>query len=79
MRRARSRDIIHVDPEIERTLRSLRRNKILAMAEEDREVLPRTLKDYVRPVVNGNYSSIMRQPINANNFELKPALISMVQ
>ncbi|KAG7951308.1 hypothetical protein I3843_12G001500 [Carya illinoinensis] len=49
------------------------------MAEEERETLPRPLKDYVRPVVNGNYSSIMRQTINANNFELKPALISMVQ
>ena len=37
------------------------------------------LRDYFRLVVNDNYSGIRRQPINANNFELKPALINMVQ
>ena len=39
----------------------------------------RTLKDYFSLVLNEHYSGIRRQPINANNFELKPALISMVQ
>ena len=39
----------------------------------------RVLRDYFRPVVNDNYSKIHRQPINANNFKLKPALINMVQ
>ena len=39
----------------------------------------RALKDYFRPVVNDNYSRIRRQPINANNFELKLALINMLQ
>ena len=29
--------------------------------------------------MNGNYSRIRHQSINANNFELKPTLISMVQ
>ena len=29
--------------------------------------------------MNDNYSGVRRQTINANNFELKPALISMVQ
>ena len=38
-----------------------------------------TLRDYLRPVVNENYSGIRRQTINANNFELKPGLIAMVQ
>ena len=33
------------------------------------------MRDYFRPVVN----YIRRQPINANNFELKPTLINMVQ
>ena len=37
------------------------------------------LRDYFRPVVNDNYSGIRYQPINANNFELKPALINMAQ
>ena len=40
---------------------------------------PRTLRDYLRPVVNENYYWIWRQTINANKFELKPGLIDMVQ
>ena len=38
----------------------------------------RALRDYFRPVFNDNYSGIWHQTINANNFELKPALINMV-
>ena len=38
-----------------------------------------TLGDYWRPIVNENYLGIGRQPIVANNFELKASLISMVQ
>ena len=37
------------------------------------------LRDYFRPVVVDNYSSIHHQAINTNNFELKLALINMVQ
>ncbi|KAJ4724829.1 putative Transposable element protein [Melia azedarach] len=54
--------------------------------ERDQTPLPpqpqqqlRTLQDYFRPVVNGNYLRILQQTINANNFELKPALINMVK
>ncbi|XP_068651585.1 uncharacterized protein [Aristolochia californica] len=49
------------------------------MTDTQHDALPHTLKDYVRLVVNDNYSGIRCQTINANNFELKPALISMVQ
>ena len=49
------------------------------MADGEQNAQPRTLKDYVRPIVNDNYSSVRCQTINANNFELKPALIGMVQ
>ena len=31
-----------------------------------------------RPMMNENYSRIRNQPIDSNNFKLKPALISMV-
>ena len=79
MRRARTRNIIPFDSEIERTFRSQRKKKVLAMADGEQNAQPHTLKDYVRPIVNDNYSGIRRQTINANNFELKPALISMVQ
>ena len=49
------------------------------MTNGEQNAQPRTLKDYVWPVVNENNSSIRRQTINANNFELKPTLISIVQ
>ena len=39
----------------------------------------KALRDYFRPVVNDNYFEIHHQPINANNFELKLALINIVQ
>ena len=39
----------------------------------------RALRDFVTPVVQGIVSSIARPTVNANNFEFKPALISMVQ
>ena len=37
------------------------------------------LGDCWRPMMNEDYSGIHHQPIDANNFELKPALINMVQ
>ena len=49
------------------------------MADGEQNAQPRTLKDYVRPILKDNYSGVRRQTINANNFELKLALISMVQ
>ena len=39
----------------------------------------RTLLDFLTPRVQGISSSIARPTIEANNFELKPALTSMVQ
>ena len=39
----------------------------------------RTFLDFVTPGVQGIGSSITRPTVDANNFELKPALISMVQ
>ena len=39
----------------------------------------RTLRDFVTPGVQRIASSIARPTIDANNFELKPTLISMVQ
>ena len=39
----------------------------------------RTLQDFVTPRVQGIASSITRLAVDANNFELKSVLISMVQ
>ena len=39
----------------------------------------RPLCDYVRPQITGSYSSIRKPAIQANHFELKPAMIRMIQ
>ena len=88
MRKARSLDFLNLDLEIERTLRRLsreRREGNPQMAEQNNQNQNRNdqeqqaLRDDFRPIINDNYSGIRRQPINTNNFELKLALINMVQ
>ncbi|KAL9441093.1 hypothetical protein AB3S75_019710 [Citrus x aurantiifolia] len=39
----------------------------------------RPLRDYAVPIVNGARSSIARPVVQANNFEIKPAIIQMIQ
>ncbi|XP_073019334.1 uncharacterized protein [Primulina eburnea] len=49
--------------------------------ENDRHAQPEAIpiRDHFRPVINNHYSGIARGTINANNFELEPALINMVK
>ncbi|XP_073307190.1 uncharacterized protein [Primulina huaijiensis] len=49
--------------------------------ENNRHIPPEAIpiRDHFRPVINDHYYGIARWTINANNFELKPALINMVQ
>ena len=69
------------DPEIERTLRQLKKEKKEAntslsnMADQEQKVL----RDYAMASVNGAISSIRRPTIQANNFEIKSAIIQMIQ
>ena len=80
MRRSHSLELVPYDPKIEKTLRAIRVAKKFethAMAKQKNQ--QRTIRDYFKPVINDNYSGIARQTINVNNFELKPAWISMVQ
>ena len=70
------------DPEIERTLRQLKKEQkkeantsLSNMADQEQKVL----RDYAMPLVNGAISSIRRPAIQANNFEIKPAIIQMIQ
>ena len=37
------------------------------------------MEDFWRPVIRDEYSTVRQPSIDANNFELKPALITMVQ
>ena len=79
---------------MERTLRSLRKTKgaeNAAMADErhDQTEEQRTaarrppitdaIEDFWRPIIQEEYSAIRHPTVDANNFELKPAFISMVQ
>ena len=86
MRRTRSLDVVPIDLDIDRTLRRLKRehkeidlHRVPIMAEEGGgDAVPnRALKDYSIP--NVGISSIQRPPIQANNFEIKPAIIQMIQ
>ena len=84
-----SRELIPFDPEIERTLRALRKQNMDQMTnnterinmEEDTATneRPRKLKDYHTSSTEGYGPSIVRPPIGQNNFELKPNFISMIQ
>ncbi|XP_038978816.1 uncharacterized protein LOC120109139 [Phoenix dactylifera] len=49
------------------------------MADNQDNQNKRLLSDYAVPNVNGAQPSIVRPTVNANNFEIKPGLIQMVQ
>lgn len=82
----RSLILYEPDPEIEKTFCVRRKKQRIKeqrgearrnsnMAGEER----RTLCDFITPGVQGIASSIARPTMDANNFELKPTLISMEQ
>ena len=94
MHRKQDSDLIPADTELEETLRSLRKTKRsenAAMVEEkhDQTAEQRTttrsplitgeMEDFMRLIIQEEYSAIRQPTIDANNFELKPALIMMVQ
>ena len=87
-------DLILAYAELERTLRSLRKKNIAentVMADERhdqkeeqrtaarRPPITNTMEDFWRPIIQEEYSTIRQPTVHANNFELKPALITMVQ
>ena len=94
MHRKQDFDLILADTELERTLRNLRKTKRAenaAMADERhdqteeqrtatrRPPITNTMEDFWRPIIQEEYSIIRQPTVDANNFELKPALITMVQ
>ena len=84
-----------LDTKIEKTLRNLKKvreakeavmtehregNQNISVIATDRpQQRQRTMEDFWRPVIREEYSSMRHRSIEANNFELKPALITMVQ
>ena len=94
MHRKQGAELLPLDTEIERTLRGLRKVKSTEIAEMvderltgaiNKEFLAEvpqerdTMEDFWRPVIQDEYSVVRQSEIDANNFELKPALIPMVQ
>ena len=47
--------------------------------EAERPQRPNIMEEFWRPIIQEEYSTVRQPPIEANNFELKPALITMVQ
>ena len=95
MHRKLKAKLLPLDTEIERTLKNLRKatsaedrsmaNQIerLHIIPEEEEAKkpqrPNTMEEFWRPIIQEEYSVVRQPPIEANNFELKLALITMVQ
>ena len=76
------------DPEIKQSFRIRRKKQRLDKRHKAQEESAKmdvgegqrgTLRDFITPGVQGISSSIARPIVEVNNFELRPALISMVQ
>ena len=94
MHKKQDSDLFPADTELERILRSLRKTKRAEnttmederhnKTEEQRTSARRppitdTMEDFWRPIIQEEYSTIRQPTVDANNFELKPTLITMVQ
>ncbi|KAI5312953.1 hypothetical protein L3X38_042127 [Prunus dulcis] len=84
-RRSKSLKLILLDPKIEQMLHKLnrfnrvkRKDEILEKPSPMAEEL-KPLRDYVVPSVEASPSSICHPTIDANNFEIIPAIISMIR
>ena len=94
MHRRPKAKLLPLDIEIERTLRNLKKVRAteeatMAEQRDGNKNIPivaiggpqqrqRTMEDFWRPVIREEYSIIRQPPIEANNFEFKLALITMV-
>ena len=52
---------------------------ILEEAKTDKPQRQMTMEEFWRPIIQDEYSAVKQPAIEANNFELKSALITMVQ
>ncbi|XP_042408855.1 uncharacterized protein LOC121998148 [Zingiber officinale] len=75
-----SGQLLPFDPEIDKTfLRRRNLQKAATISTEPSGMVDKLLKDYAAPYARGVQSSITRPPIDADNFEIKPTVIHMVQ
>ena len=82
--RSTSDSNLNFDPEIDLTLRALRKEQrqrrdnqlnLNRMAQPER----RTLGDFAMPDISGSFGGIVAPAIANNNFKIKPNIIQMVQ
>ena len=93
MHRRPEAGLLPLDTEIERTLQNLRRitsaesrnianqrERLQAIPKEEveRNQRPDTMEDFWRPIIQEEFSVVRQPAIEANNFESKPAFITMV-
>ena len=94
MHRRPEAELLPLDTELERTMRHLKKVRVvvaIAIAEQEgtnqhisvetkteRHHKQRTMEDFWRPIIRNDYSVVKQPPIQENNFELNPALITMV-
>ena len=81
--------LIPLDLELERAIQRRRkqhRNRMNGGKEEKNQPPAqngqngqRTMRDYVNPNVQSDQNSIVKPVVIANNFEIKPAMIQMIQ
>ena len=86
-------ELLPLNTELERTLKILKKvrfSEAVVMAEQretqqnilvvavDKPQEQRTVEDFWRPVIRDDYSAVKQPAIETNNFDLKPALITMV-
>ena len=94
MHRKPEAEMLPLDTELERTLRNLKKVRfaeavVMVEQRETQQNIPvvavnrpqgqRTMEEFWRPVIRDDYSIVRQPTIEANNFELKPALITMVE
>ena len=93
MRRRPEDKLLPLDTKIEKTLRNLKKVRgaeevTMAEQREGNQNMPiatggpqqrqRTMEDFWRPIIREEYSTVRQPPIEANNFELQPGIITMV-
>ena len=94
MSRRLEAELLPLDTKLERTLRNMKKvriSKVVAMVEQEgidqhvpaeptteRPQRQRSMEDFLRPVIRNEYWVVRQPPIQTNNFELNPVLITMV-
>ena len=95
MHRRTRADLFPLDTELEKIIKNLKKERAVVEASmadqgEGNQIIPivaidrshqrqRTMEYFLRLVIREEYLAIRQPPIHANNFELKPTLITMVQ